>query len=123
MSTDTTTATTAASIVASYSTNEKTGQLKANLVPLLEAEVSAGYDALRIRTLEVAEESPCAEVLDKAEALLAEARPACRKIAMAALTEAGFTVATLDIPLSGIAESSGKSAAEALAALNAIPSP
>ena len=40
-----------------------------------------------------------------------------------ALTEAGFTVAALDIPLSGIAESSGKSSAEALAALNAIPSP
>lgn len=77
-----------ASIVASYSTNEKTGQLRANLVPLLEAEVSAGYDALRIRTLEVAEESPSADVLDKAEALLAEARPACRKIALEALTEA-----------------------------------
>jgi len=88
MSIDTTTTAATVSIVASYTLQEKTGQLKANLLPLMEAEVSAGYDALRIRTLEVAEESPSAEALDKAEALLAEARPACRKIAMAALTEA-----------------------------------
>jgi hypothetical protein len=38
-----------------------------------------------------------------------------------ALTDAGFTVPASDAPLSGIAESSGKSPAEALAALTAIP--
>ncbi len=41
----------------------------------------------------------------------------------AALIDAGFTVAALDLPLSKIAESSGKSPAQALAALNAVPSP
>lgn len=41
----------------------------------------------------------------------------------AALIDAGFTVAALDLPLSKIAESSGKSTAQALAALNAVPSP
>ena len=76
------------SIVASYALQEKTGQLKANLAPLPEAELSAGYDALRSRALALGEEEVDSKLLDSAEAILAEARPTCRQIARDACQEA-----------------------------------
>ena len=87
MSTDTTTAA-PVSIVANYATNDKTGQLKANLAPLPEAELSSGYDALRARALALGEEEPDSDLIDGAEAILVQARPTCRQIARDACQEA-----------------------------------